>query len=194
MFAKIQPQRERNPQEQIQNIPQSEPVKSWTSCHCLQRFLPVLHSSHRDTHQPALKDSHPLPPSVTRRLSRLGVVATRRLQNAGQREIVSGDRRTPHHVDGSSTATRLHVNHTPSLMCGQDFVQKCAAEHQGRVAASTKPATTRSALIPAGITAPKSDRCPPGRRRCPRPGCPNWRRSLRSRCRRSSPAIRRPRW
>ncbi len=39
-------------------------------------------------------------------------------------------------------------------MCGQDFVQKSAAEHQKRVAASAKPATTRLTLIPLIHTPP----------------------------------------
>ncbi len=39
------------------------------------------------------------PPNVCRRLSRIGVVTTQRLQNAGQKEIVSRDRRIPHHVE-----------------------------------------------------------------------------------------------
>ncbi len=37
-------------------------------------------------------------------------------------------------------------------MCDQDFVQKGAAEHQERVAASAKPATTRLALVPLSYT------------------------------------------
>ncbi len=33
-------------------------------------------------------------------------------------------------------------------LCAQDFMQKSAAEHQERVAASAKPATTCLALVP----------------------------------------------
>ncbi len=62
-------------------------------------------------------------------MSRLGVVTTQRLENAGQREIVSGGRRTPHPVDGSSTARRNRIDHITKWVCAQDCVQNDRARN-----------------------------------------------------------------
>ncbi len=62
--------------------------------------------------------------------------------------MVSGGRRIPHHVDGSSTTTRHYVNHTVQVVVESRFRAKRHSRTNRTGSRQHEPATTRLALIP----------------------------------------------